>query len=384
MINKKKVLVISSNSSIESGANKSLVGYVSYINNNYQNILIDVLLPSKGNIEQLLIENSINYKIIPYSNSLWKKNIVGKGDIAFIKLLKRINNFISNFRIKSVIKKYDIIHINALTTDLGASYAYKDNKKVVWHMREFMEEDLGLEFYNKSYAYNMLSKSSKIIAISNCLKDKYAKILEKDIDVIYNGVDFTRFYFKRKYGILQKNYINIFMPGRIVPEKGQFDLIKAVKMLVDDGNFNITLTIIGNGDNKYIEKIKEYVSKNNLPVNIKQFTNDIEEYYKNADIVCVCSNKEAFGRVTVEAMMSGAIVIASDSGANVELVSHKKTGILYKNKCIEDLYNKINYVLENKKVANEIANKGQRYAVDKFTIEKNATNIYNLYNEIIE
>ena len=38
----------------------------------------------------------------------------------------------------------------------------------------------------------------------------------------------------------------------------------------------------------------------------------------------VCSNREAFGRVTVEAMFAGNPVLAADSGANTELVQDKK------------------------------------------------------------
>ena len=60
----------------------------------------------------------------------------------------------------------------------------------------------------------------------------------------------------------------------------------------------------------------------------------------------VCSNREAFGRVTVEAMFAGNPVLAADSGANIELVQDKKNGRIYKNKDLVDLAEKMQWFID--------------------------------------
>ena len=48
-----------------------------------------------------------------------------------------------------------------------------------------------------------------------------------------------------------------------------------------------------------------------------------------ADVILVCSQWEAFGRITVEAMLTGKAVIASANGGTTELIKDGENGLLY-------------------------------------------------------
>ena len=61
-----------------------------------------------------------------------------------------------------------------------------------------------------------------------------------------------------------------------------------------------------------------------------------------------------------------------------------ETGILYEPNDSEDLAEKIIYVLNNKNTAQKIAEVGRNYMYENMTAEKNADNIYNLYQEIFK
>lgn len=61
----------------------------------------------------------------------------------------------------------------------------------------------------------------------------------------------------------------------------------------------------------------------------------------------VCSSSEAFGRVTLESMLSGLPVIGADTAGTGELIINGMNGLLYKNKDENDLALKIHMLLDD-------------------------------------
>lgn len=107
-------------------------------------------------------------------------------------------------------------------------------------------------------------------------------------------------------------------------------------------------------------------------------------YSKNLskyDCGLMCSVSEGFGRVTAEYMMAGLPVIASDTGANPELVKMHENGLLYRWDDIEDLKEKMVYISKNKKEARRMGMNGRKFAVENFTLEANADKMYELYQK---
>lgn len=65
------------------------------------------------------------------------------------------------------------------------------------------------------------------------------------------------------------------------------------------------------------------------------------EIRKNVDIEIVSSKQEAFGKITVEAMMGQIPVIGSNSGGTKELIKHNQNGLLFESGNADDLAKKI-------------------------------------------
>ena len=110
---------------------------------------------------------------------------------------------------------------------------------------------------------------------------------------------------------------------------------------------------------------------------------DIKRLYKDTDVFCMCSKCEAFGRVTVEAMISGKLVIGSASGGTPEILGNGEYGLLFEANNYKELANKIEYALNHKNEMRELALKGSKHAVEAFDAELNAEKIYKLYNYIL-
>lgn len=278
--------------------------------------------------------------------------------------------------------KIDLIHSNSSREDLGALIARKYGKPFIWHIRE-----LGLECFSfrKDYINLMNTTASEFIAVSDTVKEYWiGKGLNAEKMIrIYNGVH-EDIVVKKEYGRSRKDKVKLLMLGCIYEAKGQYQVIHALGLMEEKYRERIVLDIVGGGSRAYVRKLKRLVDQYGLSSSItflgyqKDFDHRICEY----DCGIMCSKAEGFGRVTAEYMMAGLPVIASDIETNKELVQDQKTGLLYQWNHIQDLRDKIIYLLDN---ADELENMGKRareYAQDHFTSKLNAQLICREYRKI--
>ena len=280
--------------------------------------------------------------------------------------------------------KIQIVHINTSCSYVGAQAALLENIPFVWHIREFLEEDQERCIWNNKKGYSLIGEANRVVAISDSIYQKYKKLLpEADIVTIYNGIDSDDFYIDHK-DLFSGNGINLAIVGSINRSKGQDQAIKACEILIEEGIDNINLRIAGK-ESEYVNFLRNYVGSKNLDKWI-QFIgpqSDIKQLYRDTDIVLMCSQSEAFGRVTVEAMMSGCLVIGANSGGTMELVSDNETGLLYTSGDYSDLAAKIRLALKYPDRMRDIAKQGQSKMLNEMTAQNNAFRINELYREIV-
>ena len=293
-----------------------------------------------------------------------------------IKAIKKIEKDI-NF------SKIDLIHTNLNRCDLGIKLSKKYNIPNILHIREFGELDYECFSLRKNYIRYFNENVTKFIAISNAVSDYWvSKGLNKNkIQVIYNGVNEKQFIYNKKE---KQEKIKIAFSGTIVPIKGQIQAIKAISLLNADIKNKIELHLFGTVKNDYYKVLNKFIVTNNLE-NIVIFegqTNNLNEILPTYDIGLTCSQSEAFGRITIEYMMSKLCVIASDTGANSELIENNKTGLLYQYNNIEDLSKKLELIIKDEKFRKKIANNGYIDSINKFTSLNNSDNIIKLYIKV--
>lgn len=345
-----------------------------------------VLIPGHGPIEELLKENNIPYKVIKLYNwviEINKENLL-KEQIKW-KIKKIINTF-QEIRIASIIRKekIELVHINAVTAGWGF-YAAKFNKiPVVWHIREFLEEDLGKQFQERKKVIKCLEKSDSIIAISDSVKNKYNKIVKNENLVrIYNGIDINH-YNSIENTIFDKDVTILTLTGRIVEGKGHLEAIYALKQIIDEGIIQLKLRFVGSeGNEDYIKQVNNIIDTLGIrdSTDFVGYRKDMNNVWGETDIALVCSKAEAFGRVTVEAMLGGALVIGANTKGTAELIG-TKNGLLYEQGNYQSLAEKIKYAVENKGEMTDIALRGQRYAKENFTADINAQNVHKVHSKL--
>lgn len=283
----------------------------------------------------------------------------------------------------------DLIHSNSSREDFGAVIAEKYKKPLIWHIRESGDRDFRLYSYRHDLISFMNAHAAVFIAISDHIREHWIEkgLSEKKFIRIYDGID-REMYEPVKCNDVLDRYVHqkcfrLVMMGAIYEGKGQWQIIQAISRLPSEYRNRLTLDIVGDGSYSYVKKMKRMTETFCLDKQIR-FLGYQEDYYSQlAEYDCgiMCSKCEGFGLVTVEYMIAGLPVVASDTGANLEILENGVTGLFYHYPEVEDLRDKLIDMMTHRTWAKRMGIAAQK-AAEKFSGKYNAVEILNLYKKI--
>lgn len=307
--------------------------------------------------------------------------------------------WISVIRISKFVRKekIQIIHSNSSVIDIGAQVAEKTGCKHVWHFREFGAEHYHFEYMcgrDKAIEY-IQNHCDKIVFISNALRDAYSDIkMNNKVTVIYDGivsaVDAEKYIDCDVHKRNDSEECNFLVAGAISPGKNQKVVLEAVKILVRDmgipeEQFHVFFAgaVTALKESRcYMEKMEQYINLYGLNnVSFVGFVHDMTQFRKKMHVAIIPSMYEAYGRVTLEAMLNRELVLASNSGSNSELIGKDERGLLFDCMNPNELALKMQHAISNEET--ERKEKAQRYVCRFHTREEACKNIQNVYNEIV-
>ena len=302
-------------------------------------------------------------------------------------IIKKIMSPFLFFKLRQIVKreKISIIYSNTIVIDYGFILSKMANLPHIWHIREFGKEDHGIVLRGGEKAlYRKLNESKGIIYISKAIEEKYSPHIKKGIlqEVIYNDISKDFINRKTNFNIDPDNSLKATIIGTIQEGKGQLVAVKAVEKANKLGA-KIELHICGKKIGSYYNEVSNYVKDHKLSDQIyfDGFKTKMNEYRSDMDIGIVASKSEAFGRVTVEGMLSNLAMIGADSAATSELITDNVTGLLYKNGDIDELAEKLVYLYKDRKKLKELAINGFDFA-KKFTEGNAANKIYDMITKL--
>lgn len=373
------ILFISHNDDLY-GSSKSLLNLLDGIKR-YQ-INPTLIISKEGKLHNELKERGINHYILPvvwwvayknHSNYVFKKSLVD--------LCKSISP------INSTIKKNNIhlIYSNSSIFPIGRIVAFINRLPHIWHVREFGDLDYDLHFNFPKFISNKFILSSDAVICNSLAVKKYhfPNNNNSKVHVIHNGVfseDQYLMMHSRPQNSEDDHVYTFLIVGYISPKKGQEIAIRAISTLINKG-FKVKLLIIGNGIKEYEGYLKNLV----IDLNISLFVNFIGyvpnpfNYYFSSDCLLMCSEHEAFGRVTVEAMSAKLPVIGKNSGGTPEIIEHQKSGFLYDT--FEELIDAMIKLINNPKLGEYLGNNGWLLVKERFSIEEYSENIVKVINQ---
>lgn len=303
-------------------------------------------------------KNSKRAYFYPFKPKIWKgKNWrarLYKDTLELYRLYKLHLKISKN--IKS--KKYDYIFVHpSKFTQAPFLLRFLKNKCIYYcqePLRIIYDENLSdlsfLKFHKKFYEF-LIRKIRKSIDLKNfnsakiiLVNSKFSKKLieesyGKQAVVCYLGVD-----------------TNLFKPQNL--------------------NKIIDVLFIGNKDNGY-DLLDKLSKRNDIKVRAifreggKSSTTDKElaEIYNKSKILVALNRNEPFGLIPLEAMACGTPVIAVGEGGYNESIIDKKTGFLI-SRNPKELYDKINKIINNEKMRNEMGKNARENVLKNWTWDK--------------
>jgi N-acetylglucosaminyldiphosphoundecaprenol N-acetyl-beta-D-mannosaminyltransferase len=215
-----------------------------------------------------------------------------------------------------------------------------------------------------------------LVLVSDALKEYYKQELKSSkCKCIYipNSLDEIP---STKSTLNQKRIISV---GRLAKEKGYSDLIN-VFASVHKKHPDWTLDIVGDGVlyESLSNEIKQLKLDKYITLHGFQRKDYINKLLKKSSIYVMTSHTESFGLSLVEAMSFGIPCVAFDSaeGAN-EIISNNKDGYLIPNRDKELMTDKINELIEDKKLRDKIGKNASKKSLlyDKKAVKKKWINI---------
>lgn len=384
----KKILVVFHDNNYYSGATKSMLTNILFLNKNSQYEFICFVPNKPGHVDTILKKNNIPVFKLNYCGTVYSIN--DRGLKLFYSKIARLIKIIytCTFTLKkslNILSKYkiDAVYSNTCTINLGYFISRKLKIKHFWHFREYCELDQHSKLLLKKQIFKKLNYDDNniIIVISNSLKEYYQKQMpDANIRLVYNDVD-SNYINPKNVKHDSNNQFNLLIAGTICEEKGQMYAIKLHQKLLEN-NFFSTLYIAGS-INDYANYLKKYVKENKIPnVIFCGLVKNMNQLREKIDIGIIASKSEAFGRVVIENMLSNILVVASNTGGLPELINTYQNGILFEYGNLKDMYQKLMPVLNDKKMYNQIILNAYQYALN-FTNNRAGKQIKDIFDKEI-
>jgi glycosyltransferase involved in cell wall biosynthesis len=373
-----KICFILSDSNTK-GANGAFLELIDSLNKNRFSPYI--ILPSAGHIVHELKIRNIPFKII--YNKWWMHEKISP---QWKWIARLFINSIAFPRVCCQISKWqcDIIYTNTITVGIGLFASIILRKPHIFHVHEFGYIDHRLIFdFGKIISLWLANKFTRyFIFVSHAVANEYSGFIKKSKSkVIYQSVTVSRN--KPKLSNIKKHKLQCVIIGRLTENKGQNEAIEAVDILIKEG-LDVGLWIIGEGEQRY----KLFLEKNVESKNIKDYIyfygchNNPSLFTQEGDVALMCSRCEAFGRVTIEAMLIGKPVIGTRSGGTIELIQEGFSGFLYTPLNYKELAEKIRFFYENPFLIDKAGKNAQQWAEQRFTQELYGKEVSIILDEV--
>ena len=195
----------------------------------------------------------------------------------------------------------------------------------------------------------------------------------------------------KKYDDIQKiieskQPISILWVARFIKWKHPEIPVKIAKRLKANG-YNFELNMIGNGER--LPKIEKLIERYDLADCVHLLGSMSPEEVRNnmekSEIFLFTSDKnEGWGAVINEAMNSLCVVVANyEVGSIPFLIENGKNGVIYSNRCLSDLYNKITALIDNEQKRENLAINAYKTIFDKWNSEEATERLFAVIESVV-
>jgi glycosyltransferase involved in cell wall biosynthesis len=350
---------------------------------------VHVALPGPGPVVDMLRKNGVHVHIHP-GLSVFDRSQVGslRKSIQFALLFP-----VAVLRLIWLVLRYriDVIHTNTVVLPASGVAAFLTRTPHVWHIRELLSEFGKLW---KPYQRYIGFVSTRIIAISLCVRDQFDPSIQKKVQVIYDGLDDSTASVNPEReaafrSLFPDDKFLVGVVGRIKwHRKGQEILVKAASLLKDRFP-RAHYVIVGStppGNEAHLVRLRDLVSDLGLEdrVTFAGETDDPMSVFAALDVAVVPSvQAEPFGGVVLEAMSAGTPVVGSRCGGIPDQIVDEVSGILFTPGDPDALADGIARLLDDPELRKRMSAQGILRVRNAFAFENTYNSMAALFEQVV-
>lgn len=244
-----------------------------------------------------------------------------------------------------------------------------------------------------------LKKTKIVYTANNYFDDYYQKLIKADAIVgisptIFNNLLKTMNSQKEKiisinYGVTEignqhpKDGYRIGYIGRIIKEKGIFELLKAIRILKNKFP-DIKLLIFGEGKEKkgFQKLIVKYNLQNNIEMN--DVSINLQEIYDRINIMALPTKlNEGLPISILECLINKIIVITTSRGAVKDVIIDGQTGFLIDSPTADSIARKVAYVINNIERFDGLKSNAYKEVKERYSSAQMFEGYHTLYSNLI-
>jgi len=316
----------------------------------------------------------ISLLVLKTENNAFSKKVTEAG-VHIISLdVKNFRNPFLAFKIRSIIKEYDVVHAHLVHSLYLCSLAARGLEIKLIYTEHSTSNNRREKTYVRPIEKYIYGRYAKLISISQQTQDALQVWLQSKDDrfvVINNGVD------TKAFSSIQKKVIpkSLIMVSRFVSSKDQETVIRAMRFIDKEA----VLRLVGDGEN--IEHCIQVAKECGVGDRV-QFLGartDVANLVAESYIGIQSSNWEGFGLTAVEIMACGKPVVATDVDGLKQVV--EGAGVLFRVGDYKKLAAIVRDILNDKDVYNRMSSASKERA-KSYDIHLTAINYVELYQSI--
>lgn len=370
------------------GADKVLLDLITRLDRNEYHPV--VVLPTEGVLVDALKKQDIEVDVIPYP-IMRRKYFTVTGIFSYAYNLLKYSGMLTKYAKE---KNIELVHTNTAATLEGCFVSRKLHIPQVWSIHEII---VSPKFMHR-FTSKVIAKYATCTVTDSCAVKTHLEssgcFRNKEIKVIYNGVDSKRFCPKNDCEYLHKEWIipdnaKVFgMMGRVNSWKGQKDFLKAANIVLSKYTdvFAVLIGAAFEGEEWREREMAEEINKSPYKDRIinKGYRTDSECIYKLFDIfVLPSTNPDPLPTVVLENMAAGNPIVAYRHGGVCEMVKEGYNGIFAEVRNPVSLAEQIESLLADDELRKRMGENSRKRLLEKFSMEAYVDGFSHVYEKML-
>ena len=312
-------------------------------------------------------------------------------------------------KILKIIKKYNIIIIhshfgkNTVRFSVLIKLIFGGSIKIIRHWRSTpniillenigarinfvkkIKKILGPIFWRIIYKFVDYNFVNARIIMKFIEENKIAKL--NKVELLENSIDLKRFDYNKVKSRRNKYNIDVnkVVIGSIVNFRLEKDILTLIKIppLILDKHKDVIFVFAGDGPLRpeLQESVRKYVIQKKII--FTGYVSEMEQLIASCDIIIISNHAVGISNAHLEVMAMGKPIVTFNSGELEFLVEDGVNGFLVNKGDIQTFIERIEIMIKNKKLAENLGKNALKKIQKEYNIEKWAERVWNKYFEIV-